>query len=325
MRLGLTLGLSMEELVTRAVDPAEPVIAFRKRGAAKTTATHIAQAKDMGRLLSALVSYLPYDQFVQPATLKKPVLDYDYIQQVAAKIRMEIGVGGKEELTFAHLIKKFNELQAVIIPVMWGKKDKHENALHIYLPESMTTWVYLNLDVEAHDFKFWMAHELSHVYTPELRGNEAEDFADALAGALLLPSILAGNAYREVARVRTEKGHIGKIRELAGCFSISMISVYREINTYAKHHGLPEISLGNNLYGANTNHNKQFQTISETLFDEKAPDARQFIHTSAEVFSTPFFDTLKAYLAEYRKSPGFVQSILDTPLLDAKGIHAELS
>ena len=68
----------------------------------------------------------------------------------------------------------------MLIPVLWGARDRHENALHIYLPGSATTWVYLNLDSEVHDFKLWMAHELAHVLAPGLRGDLGEDFADSL-------------------------------------------------------------------------------------------------------------------------------------------------
>jgi len=325
LRLAQTVGLGLDDLVIRQPDAAEPVIAFRKRGASKTTAAHIENAKDMGRLLSALVPRLPYDLLVQPATLKNPSLDYDYIQKVAAKFREEIGVGPEDTLDFAHLIRKFNELQAVIVPVLRGRKDKHENALHIYLPDSMTTWVYLNLDVEIHDFKFWMAHELGHVYTPDLRGNEAEDFADAFAGAMIFPVSLAGDAYQDISRSRTEKTRIAKIRNYADCHSISLISVYYEINKYAKHHGFPKLELGNNLFGANTNFNKRHRTVSQTLFESPEPEPADYIRASEEIFNTPLFAALHAFLRETGKSAGYIQSILDIPLLDAKGIHAELT
>ncbi|MEX2525492.1 MAG: helix-turn-helix transcriptional regulator [Gammaproteobacteria bacterium] len=325
LRLALTLELRPDDLVIREHDPAEPIVAFRKRGAPKTTSAHIARARDMGRMLSLLVPYLPYDLLVQPATLKEPSTKYDYIQQVAAKIRSEIGVGPGDELNVSHLVKKFNDLQAVLIPVMWGRKDKHENALHIYLPDSMTTWVYLNLDTETHDFIFWMAHELAHAYAPNLRDSKGEDFADALAGALVFPETLAKNAYHDVCASRSIKSRLARLREYAECYSISLISVYHEINKYAGHHGSQKIDLGDAIFKANTNFNKKHYTVSETLFNDETPDAALFIQTVSEVFDTPFFDALKACLMERGKSAGFVQSILDTPLLDAKGIHAELT
>ena len=323
--LALELDLTLGELVIKATDLSEPVIAFRKRGSSKTTEAHIARARDMGRMLSALVSYLPYDLLVQPATLKSPCIDYEYIQQVATKIRSDIGLVADDELTFTHLIKKFNDLQAVIVPVLWGKKDKHENALHIHLPDSMTTWVYLNMDVDVHDFKFWMAHELSHVYTPDLRGNEAEDFADTLAGALIFPESLADYAYHDIVRSHIIKTRIAKIRSHADRYSISLISVFYEVNKFAKHRGLPEIEVGNGLFGANTNFNKRFDTISQTIFNENKPTAKEYIQKSFELFNTPFFGVLKSYLLEHHKTAGYIQSVLDTPLLDAKGIYAELS
>jgi hypothetical protein len=55
------------------------------------------------------------------------------------------------------------------------------------------------------------------------------------------------------------------------------------------------------------------------------PTPKKYIRKCKEVFKTPFFDALKQYIADAGKSVGYVQTILDTPLLDAKGIHAELS
>ena len=325
LRLGLALGLGVKDIVTQVEDAGEPVIAFRKRGNIKITNDHIAHAKNMGKMLSVLVPYLPFNLLVQPATLKDPNCNYEYIQRVVKQIRSEIAVGPNEVLKFHHIIKKFDELQAVLIPVMWGEKEKHENALHIYLPDSMTTWVYLNLDVNAHDFKFWMAHELGHIHTPHLRGNEAEDFADKFAGALIFPESLAEEAYKNVTRSRTEKSQITKIKRYAERFDISLVSVYYEINKYAKHYGLNPIEAGNNLYAINTNFNKKFYNVRETILEGKKPDAKHYISACKTVFNTPFFGILKSFLAEQRKSAGFVQCILDTPLLDAKGIHAELS
>jgi len=326
LKLALTLDLKLDELTLKVDDPTEPVIAFRKRGSTKTTEAHIARAKDMGRMLSALVPYLPYDLLVQPATLKSPTADYDYIQQVASKLRAEIGVMPNDELSFNHLIKKFNDLQAVIVPVLWGKKVQHENALHIYLPESMTTWVYLNLDVEVHDFKFWMAHELGHVYTPELRGKEAEDFADALAGALIFPETLAATAYNDIMRSRTDKSRVVKIRNIADCYSISMISVYYEVNKFANRHNKEVVELDKaKLFGANTNFNKQYLTVSQILFSTDKPTVQAYVQTSSDLFTSPIFEVLKVYLLEHNKPASYVQCIFNTPLLDAKGIHAELT
>ena len=160
---------------------------------------------------------------------------------------------------------------------------------------------------------------------PQLRDNKAEDFADKLAGALIFPETLAGPAYKDVARSRSQKSRITKIRMYAERFAISMISVCKEINKYAKANSINPVTEDGALYGANTNFNKEYWTVAQILFDNKTPDAKTYIRTCEQQFDTPFFNTLRVYVREHHKSAGFVQSILDTPLLDAKGIHAELT
>jgi transcriptional regulator with XRE-family HTH domain len=324
LKLALLLGLRFDQFVIKAQEPSEPVVAFRKHGAHKTTELHISRAKEMGRLLRPLARYLPFDELIRPAELKQPTLDYDYVQKVAAKFREEIGVRPTERLDFHHLIKKFRALQAVLVPVMWGKKERHENALHIYLPDSMATWVYLNLDSEVHDFKFWMAHEIGHILAPSLRGDEAEDFADAFAAALLFPEPLAAQAYSTVAAGRNKGTQMNRVKEIAEISVISPITVNFEINKYAKQYNRPKIDLGNAIFGAAKNLSKAYYSVSESLFDGVAPDPTRYIHIAESQFDSPFFAALRMYLAESDKGPGYIQTVLDIPLLDAKTIHAAL-
>jgi len=321
LKLALLVGLKFDQIVLREDAQAEPVIAFRKKGAHKTTETHISRAMEMGRLLRPLAAYLPFDQLIRPATLKQPNLDYAYVQKVAAKIRDEIGVTPTEPIDFRHLIKKFGDLQAVLVPVLWGSKERHENALHIFLPDSMTTWVYLNLDTEVHDFKFWMAHELGHILAPSLLRDEGEDFADAFAGALLFPNSLAEVAYAQVIAAGNSGAQINCIKQIAEESTISPITVYYAINHYAEHDGLRTIELDNAIYGAARNLSKAYHSVSESLFDGTVPAAAHYIQVAETRFDSPFFRALKAYLVENAKGAGYVQAVLDIPLLDAKAVH----
>lgn len=325
LELALALDLKFEDLVIKTPAADEPVIAFRKRAGTKTTPVHVEKAKEMGMLLEPLVPYLPFDQFLRPATLKDPRCDYDYIQTLVKQIRDDINISPNDVLDFQHLITRFKELQTVIIPVLWGEKSSHSNALHIYLPQTQTTWIYLNLDVHAHDFKFWMAHELGHVLAPDLREDTGEDFADKFAAAILFPKTVAENAYKELLTSRGQKEQIDVIKKYALKHTISLITVYRQINDYARHNNLKIIDLEKVVYASNTNFNKRFYKISESLFDNTMPTPKKYIRKCKEVFKTPFFDVLKKYIADAGKSVGYVHIILDTPLLDAKGIHAELS
>jgi hypothetical protein len=69
---------------------------------------------------------------------------------------------------------------------------------------------------------------------------------------------------------------------------------------------------------------KKYQNVSEILFDEKLYSASDYIKKTKELFGSPFFEALRVYLSENEKSGGFIQSILDCSILDAKEIRAEL-
>jgi len=326
LKLARLLDLTFAELVDKVPTANDPIIAFRKKGAHKITPDYVDQAKDMGRILSALVPYLPFDALSQPAILKTPSIDYAYVQKVAKRIREEINVHKGDELRFASLINNFNDLQAVVIPVLWGSKEKHENALHIYLPDSMTTWVYLNLDCRMHDFKFWMAHEMGHIHAPQLMGELGEDFAENFAAALLLPEELAAQEYDALCRLAHIGTQINRIKAIAEKLVVSPLTVYYEINKYAAQNGKPQIDLesGSEIHKATSNFNKQFLPVSESLFGTKAPSPARYIASAKEQFGSPFFDILRQYLAQHHKSATFIQSILNIPLLDAQNIYEAL-
>ena len=324
LKLGVILGLSFQDIVKKSVTASEPVVAFRKKGRRKTTDAHVTNARQMGQLLEHLVPYLPFDRLFQPPVLKEPKLEYNYIQKAAAKIRSEIGVENSVPIEFKQLIKKLNEFEVILIPVFHGQKEHHENALHIYLPNSKTTWIYLNLDSNIHDFKFWMAHELGHVLSPSLTGESAEDFADAFAQALLFPQEQAKEAYKVLKRFRSTRSRIKHILSLADSFIISPITIYLAINDYAEEIGLDVFRLEPDIYAVTTNLNKRFLNVSDTLNKGEPFTAPEYIQLIKKLFHSPFAEALRIYLSENEKSAGFIQLILDTSIFDAKEIHAEL-
>jgi transcriptional regulator with XRE-family HTH domain len=331
LQLGKLLNLSFDELVTKD-DPHAPKVAFRKKHGTKTKEHHIEKAQETGRFLRHLAPYLPFDTFEMPPVLKSPSCDYGYLQKVTAKVREGINLEPAECVDFTHLIRRFSELQAVVVPVMWGVKQRHENAVHIYLPDSGSTWVYLNLDTNVHDFKFWMAHELGHCLSPSLEGDEAEDFADAFAASLLYPHELAERAYVSIWDQASPAAQIEHVIALADQLMISPWTVIKQVNKYAEATGRAEILLSNPAFPiAVASLNKTYKNLSEALFGDSeldehgTPSAREYIEKAKGVFETSFFELLQKYLKEHNKGPGFVQTVLDVPLLDARSIHAELT
>lgn len=330
LALGRLLKLRHDELVERLVPKDQPLVAFRKRASCKTTEEHIARAQNMGRFLKPLAGYLSVDEFMGPPSLKSPSCDYRYLQELAARIRREANIAETAPFDFKSLIQLFQKYQAVIIPTLWGHKTKHENALHIHLPESRTTWIYLNLDVEIHDFKFWMAHELGHVLTVDLlregKDQEAEDFADAFAGALLFPGPLAESALADYERARTDQGRLNVLEKWATEHTISPNSVYKEIEKRARETKGSFVTIeAKTLFPAIVAFNKGYQTLSTVLFDGTQPTADHFMRVAQESFRTEVYEVLGKYVREKEAGPGVIATILDVSPMDARAYMEALS
>jgi len=251
---------------------------------------------------------------------------HDYVQDAARAVRKEICKSSDSKIEFTDLINFFNKHHAVLIPVFWGNKKNHENALHVFLPRSMTTWIYLNLDSKIHDFKFWMAHELGPVKSPGLKGDEAEDFADSFAGSLLFNTELAEDEYIQLRRLTNESSKLSRIMELAEHLLVSPLTVYYEINKYAKHEGKQKINLetDNLIYKANTNFQNTYSTIAGVLFTTLPATSKEYFSVSSEIFKSPFFKALKDFLVAERKSVGFVQTILSLSPVDAQTLYEDI-
>ena len=322
LKLASALQLSFADLVLSSTKD-QPVIAFRKKGSAKTTDEHIVKAIAMGSLLKPLVPFLSELRSLR-VQIQSPATQYEALQTMSSEVRARIGLGGQADLSYEHLIGEFEANGAVIVPVMWGEKQNHKNALHILLPQEKVTFIFLNLDTRLEDFKFWMAHELAHVYTPDLAGsNEGEDFADAMAGALLFPKSLAEAAYPLAARQSTTAGEIRELQRHASAHSISLFSVFREINNYAKAHGLPLLRSKDTDIHAIRN-SQRGKLVSESLFAPVPPEPAAYVAAAHNVFRSGFFPALQRMVKSKGTGAGYVQQIMDIPMQDAAALHREL-
>jgi transcriptional regulator with XRE-family HTH domain len=323
LMLTTLLGLEFEKLVNTDLAN-QPVIAFRKKGGTKTTEEHILRARAIGSMLKPLVNYLPLRQ-----SLRTQISDvsqiYAHLQATVAAVRSKLGIGQAAVLSYQHLINQFAENDAVIVPVMWGEKQRHENALHILLPLEKVTFIYLNLDTHLEDFKFWMAHELAHVYTPDLAGkDEGEDFADAFAGALLFPKELAHQAYAAASAKRTASSTISTLKVFSEAHLISLFSVFAEVNKYALAMGLTPLKVGEKDVHAARNSDRG-ELVSAILFKPLPADPKVYIASAHGVFQSSFFNALQAMLRDRGTGAGYVQQVLSVALPDAQAVYDELT
>ena len=327
LKLATTLKLRLDQLVAAPAERAaqQPVVAFRRRAATKTTDAHIAKAQAMGALLGPLVPHLPPLRALRTA-IAQPSAAYADLQRTVAQTRDKLGVGQQAVLDYGTLIGEFAANDAFLVPVLWGPQQHHGNALHILLPAQHVTFVYLNLDTYIEDFKFWMAHELAHVYTPDLAGTDpGEDFADAFAGALLFPQPLAAAAYREAAAAPRKAGVIAALQRHAQAHEISLFTVYRQVQAHTRAEGLPALALDEKTDVHAVRNHRRGALVSALLFDPLPPEPAAYIAAARNVFGSEFFHALRRMLHAHGTGPGYVQQLLDIPMADAAALHHALT
>ncbi len=322
LKLATTLQMGFADLV-KLEATGQPVVAFRKKAGTKTTDGHISKAMVMGELLKALVPFLP-ELPVLRLQLQQPSTDYEQLQTLASQVRHRLGLGEQAAISYKDLLSEFDNNGAVVAPVLWGQKQNHKNALHILLPQERVTFIFLNLDTHQEDFKFWMAHELAHVYTPELAGkNEGEDFADAFAGALLFPKAVAQKTYEEASTCnKTAEKKLLEAR--AQAYGISLYSVFSEVNRYAKSQGLALLKHTDAQIHA-IRSMQRGGTVSETLFAPVPAEPSAYVAAVKNVFRSSFFESLQRMIKSKQTGPGYIQQVMDIPMQDAIALHGELS
>jgi hypothetical protein len=237
-----------------------------------------------------------------------------------------MGLDGKPVIAFTDLIAEFNRLQVVLVPVLWGEKQHHGNALNIHLPDSGTTWVFLNLDSNSMDFKFWMAHELGHALAPALDGEAGEDFADAFAQALLFPDAAASIFRRQLLPLSDIGRRVAKIRDEAAKQVISPWTIRRAIKACESAHGLDPLDLGADgpFMGVVKNSGKGYKSISQTLLGTEAPAPARYVACGRKDFDTPFFEALGAFCRAEEGCEHFICQVLGLPLADARALAEKL-
>lgn len=302
----------------------EPKIAFRKVASAKTKELHYKKAREMGFALEQLTNFLPKELMIKPPELKSPTVSYKYVQTAVKIIREKFEINDLE-IKFSEVIQIINSFNAIIIPILLGSKSNHENAIHIFLPKSQTTWIYINLDTKIFDFKFWLSHELGHILTPSLSNNEAEDFADSFAGAFLFPEERAKIKYDELIRINSKQNRIDSIIDTARELVISPITILKETEKFSKHNKLENADVGKGFFPACTNFTKQYKLVSENIFGPQKPSVVQYINESTNKFGTIFFDLLKKYHAKNELTPSYIKSVLNIPTTDANEIFVNLT
>ena len=326
LRIGMLLGLEFDQLVITPTPTAVPIVSYRRKAARKTKAIHLDQARKTGELLKRLVKYLPDAPLTQAPILKEPRRDYDYVQAVASNVRKDMNLAEQAVVNFTDLIALFGRLQAIIVPVLWGAQEQHGNALSIRLPDSGITWVFLNLDSNILDFKFWMAHELGHSLAPALEGEAGEVFADEFAQALLYPGAHAARMRTLMATCAGVGMRIRQVQAEAITHEISPFTIRCAIQAYENACGLTPLNLSaiGPFMASVKLFCKGYPTFAKRLFKSDHALPIEYAAAGRKSFDSPFFEALAAFCKEEEGGEHFIHRVLNLPLIDSKALAEAL-
>lgn len=326
VKIAVALDGDVEKLIAQeqSAPDLQPLIAFRRKGQQLTTMFEEDLALDQGFALERLAPLLDTAVFM-PREFKDPSTRYEHVEELANLIRKELCPEGAMQIDWPQLVSWFSDQGAILVPVFWGDRENHGNALHIFLPATGHTFVYINLDSEELDFKFWLAHEMAHMLTPSLVGTEeGEDFADTFAGSLLFPQRLAAAAYGECVSAQSPNEALRILERYATESGVSLNTVFLQCESLAKAKGVqPLLINGPKLHQWRRAHGQRVGKIRRHFFDV-SPSAEEYISVAQQSFKTPFFDVLRRYLAESAEGPKYIRRVLHCSMTDAFSLHEQL-
>lgn len=318
--LGTLLDLKLSEIVKPEL-ATEPVVAYRKRSNSKPD---LREAMEIGKALENLVDYLPFNKYQSPPILLNPTNTCEYIESAANEIKKTMDGDGLV-IDVDALVKSCRELKIVLVPVLWGEKDRKYNALSVYLPTSRTNWVFLNLDVKPMDFKFWILHEMIHSMVRGAFPNNSEEerFCDALAGAILVPADYAEKLLDQTLVALNADDKFKPLLNASKLLVVSPITIARRVDAIATSRGgIPPF--GNTVFAVCENFNKEFGLVSESYFESIPPSAEDLIRVSEAKFGTYAYKALGSYLKVTGASEGAVAAMLGLSAVDAKAVYRAL-
>lgn len=322
--LSEVLNIPVDSLL-EIVSPPQPLYAYRTKLNKPVTGALRESAEEQARHLEQLIPYIDGGCEFDPPLLRTPSLDSEHIRSVTIQVRQSLGLSTKDILSNDALERLFHIFGAKFVPVLWGlNKERHENALTIYSPDSKVSWVVFNLGCKEDDYKYWLAHEYGHCLTMHaLTEEEGETFAEKFAQQLVFPDEVAHECL-EVLRQSPTTGIRG-IKEFADRYGISVITVLRAVDRlseqlYGKKTGLDTPS----FYAAWNANRKDVNSMAKNHFGSDSPSQHEYVAKSEAIYKTEVFKAIEEFQKnEGGRNPAFISSALNIGIGDALNLsHA---
>ncbi|MGE5451443.1 MAG: helix-turn-helix domain-containing protein [Acidobacteriota bacterium] len=322
-KLAETLQLTVEQLFVSDETP-EPIVAYRTKTNRPATGAALDAAQEVALHLRELAQYVEPRLKYEPRQLKDPQLEIDYVRGVAAETRASLGLAPDQVLTNEHLVQLFKSFGAYLVPVFWGlNKERHENALNVYIPESKESWVVFNLGCKKDDYKYWLAHEYAHCLSlHKLQDEPGEKFAERFAQFLLFPDEVAQVCLDEM---QSAKKPMDVANSYAERLDISIVTVLKGVDRLLVEQKKPESGLVNQAFWGRWKAGRELvPSFAHELFGTDTPAVDEFIAKCEQVYDTPVFKALaNLQRQEGGRNPAFIAAALKVGLGEAVGLsHA---
>lgn len=316
-RLAAVLGLPVESLL-KIIEPTQLIFAYRTRLNKPVTGLLRESAEDQARHLEQLLPFVEIDSEFEPPLLKNPSLEEERIRKAANAVRTSVGLGHMDVLSNSQLENLFRTFGAILVPVLWGlNKEKHENALTVFLPESKTSWVVFNLGCKQDDYKYWLAHEYGHCLTLHgLSEEEGEIFSEKFAQHLVFPDEVAHEC---LEKIRANGEGTKTIKDYAERFSISVITVLRAVDRLSEQLFGAKTGLGNPRFYASWKTSREvIPSMAHDIFGTDSPSSQDYIEKTEARYKTKVFEALQNFQEiEGGRNPAFIANALKIGLGDA--------
>jgi transcriptional regulator with XRE-family HTH domain len=316
-KLAEVLQLTVEELLQIEETPA-PLFAYRTKLNRPVTGDARAAAEELARHLQQLLPYVEDRSEFESPVVREPSIDDERIRNAANAVRTSLRLAPTDVLSTEDLESLFQTFGAIMVPVLWGlNKEKHENALTVYLPDSKTSWVVFNLGCKQDDYKYWLAHEYGHCLT--LHGLTEEDgelFAEAFAQHLVFPQEVAHEC---LERMRKSEHQMQIAEEYATRFGISIVTVLKVVDRLSKQLYGSETALLSPSFWMRWNAERvKVPSMSQVIFGTDTPSQEDYVLKAEAAYKTPVFQALADFQqAEAGRNPAFIASALKIGLGDA--------
>jgi Zn-dependent peptidase ImmA (M78 family) len=302
------------------VEPTPPVFAYRTKLNKPVTGPLREAAEEQARHLEQLLPFVDASFEFEPPLMRSPSIEEERIRHAANAVRTSLHLSNRDVLSNDHLETLFRTFGANLIPVLWGlNKEKHENALTVYLPKSKTSWVVFNLGCKQDDYKYWLAHEYGHCLT--LHGLSEEDgevFAEKFAQHLVFPDEVAHECLEKIRCIHADG--LNTIKAYASDYGVSVITVLRAVDRLSEQLFGQKTGLANGgaFYGKWKATRTTVPSMAQVIFGSDTPSQQDYVEKSEALYKTTIFGAIQNFqAAEGGRNPAFIANARNIGLGDA--------